>query len=115
MWGGGLYRADAVRAKRKSSKAAVHVEGPYETDSLLSESEGYDNPYDERPVSAPLTDPAGERLLGRAFRPACFLGDGRSCPSGFGMANRRFFHHFPKFSSAKRSGHGARKYLAKST
>ena len=59
------------REKRKSSKAAVYVEGPYETDSLLSE--GCENPYDERPVGAPPTDPTGERLLGRTFRLACFL------------------------------------------
>jgi hypothetical protein len=49
----------------------VYVEGPYETDSLLSE--GRDNPYDERPVGAPPTELTGERLLGRTFRFACFL------------------------------------------
>ena len=49
----------------------MHVEGPCETESLLSE--GCDNPYDERPVGAPQTDPTGERLLGRNFRLACFL------------------------------------------
>jgi hypothetical protein len=59
------------RARRESSKAAVYVEDPYETDSLLSE--GCENPYDERPVGAPPTDPTGERLLGRTFRLACFL------------------------------------------
>ena len=31
----------------------------------------------------------------------------------FWIANRRFFSPFSKFSSVKRSGHGARKYLAK--
>jgi hypothetical protein len=36
----------------------MYVEGPYETDSLLSE--GCGNPYDERPVGAPPTDPQGK-------------------------------------------------------
>jgi hypothetical protein len=79
QWKVGAYRNDDTsankkitkRAKRESSKAAVYVEDPHETDSLLSE--GFENPYDERPVGAPPTNPTGERLLGRTFRLVCFL------------------------------------------